>query len=500
MSAQARTQRETSTPTAHQLDRAIGAVLASAAGDALGSQYEFGPAHPDDFHPEFGVGIFGHEPGEWTDDTAMAMPILSVLAEGESLLDSKVLGRIVASWADWAGTAKDVGAQTCAVLSALGGDRSEDNARARSEELHRRSGRSGGNGSLMRTGPVALGFLGAGDESALVEAAGRIAQLTHWEDDNVDACVLWCLGIRHAILTGELDARAGLAHVPRDRRDRWAALIDEALVPDAHPRDFRSGNGWVVRAFQGALAAVAGAVDARDALERAIRGGGDTDTVAAIAGALAGALWGGTQVPLSWQRRLHGWPGITADILVARAALAARGGRPDRVGWPTTAKVRTDHFLHTAPVRHPHDPGVWLGSQGALGDLPDSVGAVVSLSRVGTDEVPAGLEGIRVWLIDREGKNLNLDRTLIDAADVIAELRAEGTEVFVHCAEARSRTSAVAAAYSVLHCGIRLDDAWADVKAALPYFAPASYFREALDRIADSHVPPLGLEPRLKRF
>ena len=71
--------------SAQQLDRAVGAVLASAAGDALGSQYEFGPSLPDSLTPEFGVGCFGHAPGEWTDDTSMAMPILRQLAEGRTL-------------------------------------------------------------------------------------------------------------------------------------------------------------------------------------------------------------------------------------------------------------------------------------------------------------------------------------------------------------------------------------------------------------------------------
>ena len=160
----------------------------------------------------------------------------------------------------------------------------------------------------MRTGPVALGFLSDGLESDLVVPAGRIAQLTHHEQDNVDAVLLWSLAIRHAIRTGEFDPTVGLAWVG-DAAERWVDLIDEALAPGAHPRDFQLQNGWVVKAFQGALAAVAGASDVRDALIRAVRGGGDTDTVAAIAGSLAGAVWGATQVPLEWQRRLHGWPG-----------------------------------------------------------------------------------------------------------------------------------------------------------------------------------------------
>lgn len=471
------------TLTSHQLDRAVGAVLASAAGDALGSQYEFGPALAEDVVPVMGVGSFGHAQGEWTDDTAMAMPILSVLAEGGSLLDSAMLQRVVADWVEWSGTALDVGAQTRAALGRLHGDHSETNAWSVSERLHQMHGRSGGNGSLMRTGPVALGFLAPGDETALVDAAGRIAQLTHWEPDNVDASALWCLAIRHAILTGELDIRAGLAWIPTERRDRWGALIDEALVAGAHPRSFRTGNGWVVRAFQSALAAVAGATGVRDALERAVRGGGDTDTVAAIAGSLAGARWGGTQVPLTWQRKLHGWPGIGADEIVRRAVLAARRGRTDRLGWPTAPVVQSGHLRHTAPVRHPFDDGVWLGSQNALAELPASVEAVVSLCRVGTAEISGAVEGLRVWLIDEKGANLNLDHTLADAAALIAELRSEGKEVFVHCAEARSRISAVAALYGVQYRGTPVVEVWAGLRATLPYFAPGQYFRDAVDRI-----------------
>ena len=100
-----------------QLDRAIGAVLASAAGDALGSQYEFGPSLPDDFEPQFGTGCFGHDVGEWTDDTSMAIPILNALADGQELLNPGTQAWIVGTWIDWARTAKDVGSQTRAVFA-----------------------------------------------------------------------------------------------------------------------------------------------------------------------------------------------------------------------------------------------------------------------------------------------------------------------------------------------------------------------------------------------
>lgn len=471
----------------HRTDRAIGAVIGSAVGDALGSQYEFGPAHPDAFVPTFGRSTFGHGIGEWTDDTQMAMPILEELARGASLNDTVILGRILAAWERWRHDAKDVGSQTRAVLDALGDDLTEGAGRAAAEAIHEGSGRSGGNGSLMRTGPVALGYLTDGCEADLADAAGRIAQLTHWEQDNIDAVVLWCLAIRLAIRTGKFDLRAGLGFFPDDaRRDRWSDLIDRATAAGVHPRGFRENNGWVVAAFLSAASAIAGATDYRSAITRAIQGGGDTDTVAAITGALAGALHGVSGIPLSWQRKVHGWPGYDTNDLSRLALLATRAGKPTSDGYPTAATVPSAHFDHTAPVQHPADPGVWLGSQNALGELPDSVTAVISLCRVGTAEVPEGLESIRVRLIDQPGHNLNLDFTLADATDVLAELRADGKEVFVHCAEAHSRTAAVGALYAARHRGVPADQAWMQMKSVLPYFAPSAENRDAVDRVASA--------------
>ncbi|QAY59521.1 ADP-ribosylglycohydrolase family protein [Microbacterium protaetiae] len=305
-----------------QLDRVVGTMIAQAAGDALGSQYESGPTLPDEVTPRFGVGVFGHGVGEWTDDTSMAIPILQILAQGRTLEDEAALDEIVVTWRDWSRDAKDVGAQTRGILSRLASPTARD-AAALAARTHEASGRSAGNGSLMRTAPVALGYLHR-SPAELAAAAGRVAQLTHWEQDNVDACALWCLAIRHAIDTGELDIYAALDMYDPAARARWLPLIDEALAVASHPRDFAAENGWVVRAFQGALSAVAHARSLPDALFRAVRGGNDTDTVAAIAGALAGAVFGASEVPSEWKGMLHGWPGIDADEL-ARLAMRAVG-------------------------------------------------------------------------------------------------------------------------------------------------------------------------------
>ncbi|MEJ1922494.1 ADP-ribosylglycohydrolase family protein [Microbacterium sp. KHB019] len=469
--------------TSIQLDRAIGTVLASAAGDALGSQYEFGPALPDDTTLLFGQGAFGHGPGEWTDDTSMAIPILDVLARGDRLDDVVSREEIAGRWIEWARTAKDVGAQTRSVLSRVPASFSEEDVRTASRTLHERTGRSAGNGALMRTGPVALGYLNR-PVTDLADAARAVSELTHWEADSASACIIWSAAIRHAILTGELDVRGQLPLLRDSDAARWSALIDEALAPGAHPRDFRQSNGWVVRAFQGALAAVAGAASLTDAVERAVRGGNDTDTVAAIAGSLAGALWGGSAVPLSWKRKLHGWPWYTANDLVRQAALAARGGQADGEGWPTADRLaQPGHASRGTFEQHPHDDRVWIGSLAALDRLPIDIDAVVSLCRVGAAQLSEEVESVQVWLIDQPARNANLDLVLADAADAVAALRAEGKIVFLHCAEGRSRTAAVSTLYGARHRGIPLHRAWDDIRGALPEFAPQQFLRDAVSRI-----------------
>lgn len=463
-----------------QLDRAVGAVLASAAGDALGSQYEFGPSLADDVIPRFGEGVFGHAAGEWTDDTSMAIPILDVLARGD-LIDTSTREEIASRWIGWSRTAKDVGAQTRFVLSSVPREFTEADIRDASRRLHDHAGRSAGNGALMRTGPVALGYLTRPAEE-LADAARTLSELTHWEADSASACILWSAAIRHAILTGELDVQGQLELLPAADAARWRALIDE--TQDAHPREFIQSNGWVVRAFQGALAAVSGATSLVDAVERAVRGGGDTDTVAAIAGSLAGALWGGSAVPLSWKRRLHGWPGYAADDLVRQAVLAARGGKPDAEGWPSADRLaQPGHSTRGTLAQHPHDDGVWIGSLAALDRLPSEIDAVVSLCRIGTKQVPEDLLSIQVWLVDQPDRNANLGWVLAEAADAVAELRAEGRTVFLHCAEGRSRTASVAALYGARHRGVALEQSWDDVSTALPDYTPQAFLREAVTRI-----------------
>ena len=312
--------------TEAQLDRARGVLVGLAAGDALGAPYEFGPARGPELPIEMtGGGGLNWEPGEWTDDTSMAIVIARVAAaaaDRADLLSTPAQDRIVAEWADWALSAPDVGIQTREVLAVARSTPPVTAAAAvrASAQQHARTGRTAGNGSLMRTSPVALAYLG--DEDGLVQAAIDLSKLTHFDEAAEEACVLWCTAIRHAVLTGELDARVGLDRVPGPRRDVWSARITEAAA--RRPADFPN-NGWVVHAFQAAWSAIATtSAGERNghvarALDAAARCGWDTDTVAAIAGSLVGAAYGATQVPAAWTTLLHGWPGLDADGLAALA-------------------------------------------------------------------------------------------------------------------------------------------------------------------------------------
>ncbi|WIB37012.1 ADP-ribosylglycohydrolase family protein [Curtobacterium sp. MCJR17_043] len=99
--------------------------------------------------------------GEWTDDTSMAIPVLEAVANGARWNEARTHGRLLAAWSDWAQDAPDVGAQTRAVLGRMTAN-TEEAAKAAARAVHEQRGRSAGNGSLMRTTPLVLGFLGDG--------------------------------------------------------------------------------------------------------------------------------------------------------------------------------------------------------------------------------------------------------------------------------------------------------------------------------------------------
>src|SRR5271169_6255049 len=144
------------TLTPAQLDRACGTLLGTAAGDALGAAYEFGPPRGPELEVAMvGGGSFGWEPGEYTDDTSMAIAIAEIAATGADLREEEALNALAQRWHQWLQRAKDVWVQTRSVLSRAGRQGiSARTARAESATLHNLTGRTAGNGSLMRTAPL----------------------------------------------------------------------------------------------------------------------------------------------------------------------------------------------------------------------------------------------------------------------------------------------------------------------------------------------------------
>jgi ADP-ribosylglycohydrolase len=428
-----------------------------------------------------GGGLGDGAPGEWSDDTAMAVAVAQAAVQHPDLSGPDGLTAVARGFLRWyAGRPPDIGNQTRAVLAAVA-DRPDEPQLGRlmteaARAFARRSSRSAGNGALMRTSPVALASLDDREQTA--RAARAVADLTHADPLAGDACVLWSEAVRVAVLEGRLDVEAGLDLLPAVRRGDWAALVAAARTTPA--ATFRP-NGFTVTALQAAVAAVTQTpvpdlaperlefpcLHLQRALHAAVRIGDDTDTVAAIAGGLLGARWGASAVPWRWRRLVHGWPGLRSRDL---QALGTRVLRPADRGWPDVTEMRYPQPADRGVVPHPYDDGVLLGTMRSLGHAAD---AVVSLCRVGTDEPlfertdPA--DRIDSRLVDSADatQNPNLHFLLYDAADAVRGLRAEGRTVLLHCVAAQQRTPSVALAYATL-LGHDPDEAARRISGALP--------------------------------
>ncbi|MEU6257677.1 ADP-ribosylglycohydrolase family protein [Streptomyces sp. NPDC047043] len=293
-----------------RLDRALGTVIGSAVGDALGAPFEFGPegAFSARF-PEPGAGGEmcgggGWAPGEATDDTQMAVLLGESLAEHGRLELPDVFRRFQ-RWA--AADPKDIGLQTEAVLSS--GD-PWDLAAA----LHfQTSQRAAGNGALMRAATSAVYFAGTGRESTM-DAARRIAALTHGDRAAWEGTAVFHELVRVALTGGDPIAALPdtLAAVHSDHRVRYARV----LALDWHPDLATEFNGAVWPCLASAVWALRTTSSYETAVRAAVDLGGDTDTVAAVTGGLAGAVYGVGAIPGRWTEPLHvPLPGFGGRVL-----------------------------------------------------------------------------------------------------------------------------------------------------------------------------------------
>src|SRR3954465_4986740 len=286
----------------HRSHRVAGALGGSAVGDALGAPFEFGP--PGRFSARFPSPARGArtemcgggpwEPGEFTDDTQMALLGASSLVDCGGLEEADLFHRF-RTWAQ--ADPKDIGIQTRTVL---GSGQPWDVA---ATEHFRRTGRAAGNGSLMRTTPAAIRFSRDGREVTM-EAARRISALTHGDPSTGEGCAIFHELMRVARGGGDpLGATpSALEAVADEHRDRWATV----LAPDWTPADATESNGAVWPTLGQAVWALRHGADFAHVMRLVIDLGGDTDTVAAVAGGLAGAVFGMGGIPSRWASGVHG--------------------------------------------------------------------------------------------------------------------------------------------------------------------------------------------------
>ncbi|MGY1662299.1 ADP-ribosylglycohydrolase family protein [Geodermatophilus sp. SYSU D00705] len=464
-------------PRMHRSHRVAGALVGSAVGDALGAPFEFGPS--GQFTAQFpqpargthtemrGGGSLGWEPGEFTDDTQMALLVATSLVERGGLDEADLFDRFRA-WLG--GNPPDVGNQTRAVL---GSGRPWDVAAA---EHFARSGHAAGNGSLMRTTPAAIRFAREGRE-ATMDAARRISAVTHGDPSAGEGCAIF-----HELVRVALDGDDPLAFipfalmaVPDEHRDRWATV----LAPDWTPADATESNGAVWPTLGQAVWALRHGRDFAEVMRLVIDLGGDTDTVAAVAGGLAGAVFGMGGIPVRWASVVHGRvPGHgeevwrLADLQQLAAALDGKDGRPYDPG--------------AIPQIGPREviPGIWAGNlDGARYSEEDF--AVISLCRLG-EPFPHTVH--RMAYIADNDHNHDLDAVLADVLDDMAALHAEGHRLLVHCHGGASRTGLVLRGWLVREEGMSVEEATAYVAERWEHLGLwNASFTAALERLERAH-------------
>lgn len=286
------------------IDRARGALLGLAVGDALGTALEFArPAVLVPIEDMVGGGPFGLAPGQWTDDTSMALCLAESLLERGDFDPRDQMTRYL----DWyrhgynssTGTCFDIGATTRRALEHF--ERTGQHFAGVSDPD------SAGNGSLMRLAPVVIAY--ARDPETAIRLAGESSRTTHGARVCIDACRYFA-GLLIGAIRGE-DREILLApfYAPVPglwRREPLAPEIAEVAAGSfrgrAPPRI--RGTGYVVSTLEAALWALAETDTFAQGALKAVNLGEDADTTGAVFGQIGGALYAEQGIPARWRRRI----------------------------------------------------------------------------------------------------------------------------------------------------------------------------------------------------
>lgn len=316
----ARLERGRAVADSRRLSRAQGCFFGQLAGDSLGSQVEFetaaaiAAAHPSGVRALVDGGRWQTLAGQPTDDSEMALALArSIVAEG-----AYDAGAAYEAYREWYRSGPfDVGHTTRAALNGY------------------RMGESQANGSLMRASP--LGVLAHAAPPAQAAAWARAdSQLTHPHPVCGDAAAAYVVAVADAVAHGDArhawSAALGWARGAGAQRPVVEALEAAEHAPRAADGD---NQGWVLIALQNAFHDLLHAASVEAGVVASVARGGDTDTNAAIAGALLGAAHGREAVPASWRRL----------VLSCRAhPLRARHPRP-RACWATDLYELSERVL-----------------------------------------------------------------------------------------------------------------------------------------------------------
>ena len=285
-------------------DRAAGALLGLAIGDAVGTTLEFSAR---DTQPRLtdmiGGGPFQLPAGTWTDDTSMALALADSLIQRGSLDPRDLMARFV-NWWRWGaysatGECFDIGITTQTALASFERD---GNPLAGSDDPM-----SAGNGSLMRLAPIAIWGVRAG-EKTMREAARLQSATTHAAPQCLHACEGFAVILRAAILGASFEDAVSTAE------GIGADPIRTILAGDWRGKmrpEIRS-SGYVAHSLEAALWCVGETSDFREAVLLAANLGDDADTTAAITGQIAGALYGREGIPEGWREKVAWSAEITA--------------------------------------------------------------------------------------------------------------------------------------------------------------------------------------------
>jgi ADP-ribosyl-[dinitrogen reductase] hydrolase len=291
------TQAQTTLSVNPARERAIGALLGLAVGDAVGTTLEFKPrASIKPISDMVGGGPFGLKPGQWTDDTSMALCLGRSLLECGGFDAGDQMRKYVA-WRDTGymsstGAFFDIGNATNAALSRF--QRTGDPMAGSTDPG------SAGNGSIMRLAPVPI--LWHRDLDAATRQAVESSRTTHGAPECLEACAFLSRALVRAMRGAPKEAI--LFGDERPYQEASVRAIAAGQYRTLSVGQIR-GTGYVIDCLSAAVWSFLRADTFQSAVLQAANLGDDADTTAAVCGQLAGAFYGRDGIPARWRERVH---------------------------------------------------------------------------------------------------------------------------------------------------------------------------------------------------